>query len=222
MNKRILILFLMLTLLLYGFSTAQEKVISGTVTSSTDGAPLPGVNVVVKGTTNGVQTDFDGKYSIEASTGEILEFSYVGLKTKTITIGSSSIIDISLDEDLEQLEDVVVTAYGIKKDARKLGYSIQTVEGEDISNVKTVNVTNSLSGRATGVLINQNGTGVAGSSSIIIRGITSLSPDNQPLIVIDGLPITVVDQQASAVCFRVLFNEEIEMFYAQDLLLIKE
>ena len=187
MNKRILILFLMLTLLQFGFSTAQEKVISGTVTSSTDGTPLPGVNVVVKGTTKGVQTDFDGKYAIEASTGEVLEFSYLGLKTKTTTIGSSSVIDISLDEDLEQLEDVVVTAYGIKKDARKLGYSVQTVEGEDISNVKTVNVTNSLSGRATGVLINQNGTGVAGSSSIIIRGITSLSPDNQPLIVIDGV-----------------------------------
>ncbi len=188
MKKTILIFSTFLSLLIIQQVKAQEKTISGTVTSKgANATPLPGVNVVVKGTTKGVQTDFDGRYTIEASLGEVLEFSYLGLKSTFVTVGASSVIDIGMEQDLEQLEDVVVTAYGLKKEAKKLGYSIQTVQGDDVSNVKTVNVTNALSGRATGVQINQNGTGIAGSSSILVRGVASLSPDNQPLIVIDGV-----------------------------------
>ncbi|MBQ4822723.1 SusC/RagA family TonB-linked outer membrane protein [Aquimarina sp. MMG016] len=188
MRKSILIFSVFLSFLMIEQVKAQEKAISGTVTSKGQtSVPLPGVNVIVKGTSKGVQTDFDGRYEINASVGEVLEFSYVGLAPVAVTVGTLDIIDVSMEENLEQLEDVVVTAYGIKREAKKLGYSIQTVQGEDVSNVKTVNVTNALSGRATGVQINQNGTGVAGSSSIVIRGIASLSPDNQPLIVIDGV-----------------------------------
>ena len=187
MGTRMLILSLFVSILTMHQSIAQEKTVSGTVTSSQDGLPLPGVNVLLQGTNEGVQTDFDGKYSLQVSQGDVLQFSFIGFQTVTKTVGNQDVIDVSMVEDLEQLDDVVVTAYGIKKEAKKLGYSIQTVEGDDISDVTSVNVTNALSGKATGVQINQNASGVAGSTSILIRGITSLSPDNNPLIVIDGV-----------------------------------
>ena len=179
-------LFIFITQLTF----AQEKEIRGTVTSKIDGFPIPGANVLVVGTTNGTQTNFDGNYSLTANVGDVLSFSYLGTKTVEVTVQDSNIINVQLEEDSEHLREVVVTALGIKKEAKKLGYSLQTVEGEDLARVRNVDVAATLSGRVTGVQINQNGTGVGGSTSINIRGLSSLVPgQNQPLIVVDGVII---------------------------------
>ena len=103
---------------------AQEKSISGTVTSNSDGTTLPGVSVVVQGTTRGTETDFDGKYTIKASVGDILSFSYLGMKTKQVTvIGNTNTLNVALEEDASQLDEIVVTALGIKKSRKSLTYA---------------------------------------------------------------------------------------------------
>ena len=130
---------------------AQEKTISGTVTSKSDESTLPGVSVVVQGTTKGTETDFDGKYTIKASEGEILSFSYLGMKTKTAIISTSSTIDIVLEDDADQLDEIVVTALGIKKSRKTLTYSAQDVKGDDLTRVKQTNPINSLSGKSAGL-----------------------------------------------------------------------
>lgn len=168
---------------------AQSKTISGTVTSTDGNMPLPGVNVIVQGTSNGTLTDFDGNYSITASNGDTLVFSFLGTKTKTITVGDSSTINVSLEEDTSQLDEVVVTALGIRKETKAIGYSLTEVGGEEIATIKTPNAINSLQGKIAGVNISQNATGAAGSSRVIIRGSSSLSGENQPLYVVDGIPI---------------------------------
>src|SRR5210317_1089859 len=129
---------------------AQEKTISGTV-SDNSGLPLPGVNIIVKGTTNGTQTDFDGNYSITASTGDVLVFSYVGQTTQEVTVGASNTISVSMQEDAALLDEVVVTALGISREKKSLGYSSQEVGGEEVSTVKQANIVNSLSGKVSGV-----------------------------------------------------------------------
>ncbi len=187
MKKSKILLLLCFSFLLVQFASAQEKTLSGVVTAQSDGMPLPGVGVLIQGTLRGVETDFDGKYQIKVSVGDVLVFSYVGMKSQSITISNQEKIDVSL-EDANVLNEVVVTALGIKKEAKKLGYSIQTVKAEELTKVKTANVSNAISGRVTGVQINQNGSGLAGSSSINVRGISSLVPgNNQPLIVVDGV-----------------------------------
>src|SRR5690606_3405380 len=128
---------------------AQDKVISGTVADES-GLPLPGVNIIVKGTTNGTQTDFDGKYSINAKTGDVLSFTYVGLKSQEVTVGTSNTLNVTMQEDASVLDEVVVTALGIKREKKSLGYATQEVKGEAVSNVKSSNFVNSLSGRVAG------------------------------------------------------------------------
>ena len=168
----------------------EQLQITGIVTTKVDGIPLPGVNVVIQGTVTGTQTDFDGKYSLTASAGDILNFSYIGMKSVQVTIGTSNIVNVQMEEDSEMLNEIVVTALGIKKEAKKLGYSIQTVSGDDITKVRSTNVANTLSGRVNGVQINQNGSGVGGSTSVTVRGITSLVPgQNSAMIVVDGVII---------------------------------
>lgn len=167
-------------------SVAQERTITGTVTSASDKNPLPGVNVVLQGTSTGVETDFDGNYAIKASKGGVLVFSFVGMKSQSVTVGDNDKVNVAL-EDGNVLDEVVVTALGVKKEAKKLGYSIQTLKSGELNKVKTTNITNALSGKVTGVQINQNGSGAGGSSSITIRGVSSLAGNNNPLIVIDGV-----------------------------------
>ncbi|MEZ4803820.1 MAG: SusC/RagA family TonB-linked outer membrane protein [Gelidibacter sp.] len=166
---------------------AQEKTISGTV-SDVSGLPLPGVNILVKGTTTGTQTDFDGKYSIKAESGAVLVFSYVGLKTQEITLAASNTVNVTMTEDASALDEVVVTALGISREKKSLGYSTQEVEGEDLSTVKSGNFTNALSGRASGVQIKRNNN-LGGSTNVVIRGNASLTGSNQALFVVDGVPI---------------------------------
>ena len=168
---------------------AQDANIKGMVTSKTDGLPLPGVNVIVQGTTNGAQTDIDGKYSISTSVGDVLIFSFLGMKTETVVVAQNSTINISLEEDAESLNEVVVTALGIKRQKKELGYAVQDVKGEDLDRVITTNVATALSGKVSGVDVSMPATGAGGSTRVIIRGISSIGENNQPLYVVDGIPI---------------------------------
>jgi TonB-linked SusC/RagA family outer membrane protein len=186
-NLRTLFLFSFL-LFTAQITFAQEKDITGTVTSKTDGIPLPGVNVIVQGTTNGAQTDFDGNYSITASVGDVLIFSYVGMTTIQFTVGDSSLVNVQLEEDAEQLNEVVVTALGIKKERKTLTYSAQDVKGDDLTRVKQTNPINSLSGKSAGLTITRSSSGVGGATKVVLRGNSSTS-NNDPLYVIDGVPM---------------------------------
>ncbi|WP_268224364.1 SusC/RagA family TonB-linked outer membrane protein [Sinomicrobium oceani] len=165
------------------------KKIAGIVTSLDDGIPLPGVTVRVKGTNNGTSSDFDGNYSIEVEGAEsILIFSSIGFKTQEITVGQRQVVNIELAPDTQALDGVVVTALGIKRQDKSLGYSVENVKGDELSRVAQENVLNGLSGKVAGVTLNQTG-GTGSSVNMVIRGATSLSSDNQPLFVVDGVPI---------------------------------
>ena len=179
--------FLVLLLVLVAQLTfAQERSVSGIV-SDNAGLPLPGVSVLVKGTKNGTQTDFDGKYSIKASSSQVLIFSYIGMRTQEIA-ASASTVNVKLKDDSVELEGVVVTALGIKKEKKSLGYATQELKGDAISDTPVTNFAEALSGEVAGLDIQSYGT-MGGSANIIVRGYKSLYGSNQALIVIDGTPV---------------------------------
>ena len=180
--------FLVLLLVLVAQITfAQDRVVSGVVSDNT-GMPLPGVSVLVKGTQSGIQTDFDGKYSIKATSSQVLIFSFVGMQTQQVTANSTK-INVKMQDDAQALEEVVVTtALGIKREKKALGYATQEVKGEAVSNVKSSNFVNSLSGKIAGLDIKSSGT-LGGSTQVIIRGNNSIAGNNQALFVVDGVPI---------------------------------
>ncbi len=181
--------FFSLFVLLFTY-TLVGQTISGKVTDNM-GAPLPGVSIVVSGTTTGTTTDFDGNYSITAMEGDVLQFSYLGMKSKEITVGINQILNIALEEDSEQLSEVIVTAFGISQEKKALGYAAQSIDAEAITKTKQTNLVNALQGQVAGVQITNSGGAPGQSARIIIRGINSLDPqaDNQPLFVVDGVPI---------------------------------
>ncbi|WP_025666281.1 SusC/RagA family TonB-linked outer membrane protein [Aquimarina megaterium] len=184
LTKNMLIL---LTVLVTQFSVAQETPITGKVTDD-GGMPLPGVNIIVKGSNSGTQTDFDGMYSLQASEGSTLLFSYLGFADQEVIVGAQKTINVQLEVTASQLEEIVVTALGISRDKKSLGYSTQEVDGDDLNKVKTVNFVNSLSGKASGLQIKRNNN-LGGSTNVVIRGNASLTGSNQALFVIDGIPI---------------------------------
>ncbi|MFT5243430.1 MAG: TonB-linked SusC/RagA family outer membrane protein [Glaciecola sp.] len=186
-NLRALFLF-SLFFLMSQQTFAQEKAIKGTVTSKTDGAPIPGVSILVKGTTNGTQTDFDGNYSLTASVGDIIVFSYIGMMTTDVAVQDSNTINVQLKEDAQALNEVVITALGIKKERKTLTYSAQDVKGDDLTRVKQSNPINSLSGKSAGLTITRSSSGAGGSAKVVLRGNSSTS-NNDPLYVIDGIPM---------------------------------
>ena len=167
---------------------AQEKTISGTV-SDNSGLPLPGVNIIVKGTSNGTQSDFDGNYTVDANVGQTLVFSYVGFNSveRAVTAATSN-ISLQLTEDAESLEEVVVTALGIKKEKKALGYAVSSIKEEAIKDNPETDLTRVLQGKTAGIEITtQNG--ISGSANkVIIRGMNSFSGNNNALYVIDGVP----------------------------------
>lgn len=167
---------------------AQVKTIKGLV-SDQKGLPLPGVTVLIQGTVKATQTDYDGMYSIEASKGDVLVFSYIGIKTKTITIGDSPQVNAMLEENAQNLDEVVVTALGIKRQKKELGYAVQDIKGDQLNKVITANVATALSGKIAGVDVSIPATGAGGSTRVIIRGISSIGENNQPLYIVDGVPI---------------------------------
>ena len=165
-----------------------QQEISGTVTDA-DGMPIPGVSVLEKGTTNGAATDFDGNYSLSVGSDATLVFSSLGFATKEVPVGQSTTINVTLEEDSETLEEVVVTALGIKKETRKLGYAVASVDTEELNVNRSTNVMNSLQGKVAGVNVSGLSTGPGGTSKIRIRGQSSISGTNNPLIVVNGVPI---------------------------------
>lgn len=165
------------------------QTITGKVTSAPDGQTLPGVSVLVKGTTNGTTTDVDGKYSLSAPSSAKLVFSFIGYKTIEVDVANRSTIDLELAEDASQLNEVVVTALGIPKEQRALGYATATVGNEALVKTGSPNFASALYGKAPGVTINATPGGATSGVSISIRGFSSISGNTQPLIVLDGIPI---------------------------------
>ncbi|CEN36894.1 conserved exported hypothetical protein [Capnocytophaga canimorsus] len=169
----------------------QTKKVSGTVTDEF-GQPLPGVSVFIKGTQRGITTDFDGNYQIQASQGEVLVFSYVGFVTQEKVIssgGNEQVINVSLKEETQQLEQVVVTALGIKRQEKALSYNVQQVKSEELTKVKETNIVNSLNGKVAGVNIQRSASGVGGATKVVMRGLKSIDGNNGVLYVIDGVPM---------------------------------
>lgn len=171
-----------------GLATAQTKKVTGQVISAEDNQPVIGAAIVVKGTTIGTITDFDGKFSLDVpNDAKSVMVSYVGLKGREIPI--TAVMNIKLESDSHALDEVVVTAMGISREKKSLGYAIQEVGSEELTKAGQINVTGALSGKVAGVQVNQFGGSVGASSRISVRGNSSLAADQQPLIVLDGVPI---------------------------------
>ncbi len=184
---KLLLIFLFAITSMY----AQEVNLGGTVTSAEDTLPLPGVNVIVKGTTRGTSTDFDGKYTITANVGDVLEFSSVGLKTQSVTVKNQTIINVTLQADTESLDEVVVIGYGSQKKADLTG-AITTVKAEEIEKTPNSNVMQSLQGKVPGVQIVSNGS-PGDSPTVRVRGVNSFNAGNNPLYVVDGMFYDTID-----------------------------
>ena len=168
---------------------AQTSTITGTVTNAEDGSTIPGVSVVVKGTTFGTTTDLQGKYTLNVPPdAQSLIFSFVGMKTTEREIAGQSVINVAMEPEITAIEGVVVTALGITREKKALGYSVQDLGGEEISKAPENNIVNSLSGKVSGVQITNSSGGVGSSSRIVIRGNNSFT-QNEPLFVVDGVPI---------------------------------
>lgn len=189
MKKILLSSFFLCCLFLSGTLYAQTRTVTGKVTAAEDGQPLPGVNVVVKGTSVGTVTNIEGQFSLEVSNGDVLVFSFVGLRTKEITVDSRNSYDISMETDVTQLGEVVVTAVGIEQNKRALGYSVQNVEGDEIQQSGETNIVNALNAKVAGVTVVSSAGSPGASANIRIRGNTSINGSNSPLFVIDGVPI---------------------------------
>lgn len=187
MRKFTILLALMLFI---GMQVVQaQRTITGTVTSAEDGKGIPGANVVVKGTTRGTTTNLDGNYQIKVQAeDETLVFRFVGMNTKEVALGESNVINVVLESTTRQLEGVVVTALGITREKRALGYSVQDLSGDEVSKVKETNFISSLAGKTSGVSIKTPNT-MGGSANITVRGRSSILGNNQALFVVDGVII---------------------------------
>lgn len=163
---------------------AQEKTVSGTVTDD-QGLPLPGVNIIIKGTSSGTQTDFDGIYNLEASNGSTLVFSYIGFETQEVTVGAASSYDVTMEAG-NTLDEVVVTSFGIKRQKKQLSYQSEEVDAEQLNVVQPQNVAQGLTGKVAGLQINTTNNGVNPGTKIVLRGLRSISGNSTALVVIDG------------------------------------
>lgn len=190
MRKKLglLVAFSLMLFLLPTVLHAQDRTITGTVVDPEDNSPMQGVTVKVKGGNAAAQTNASGIYTIKAKKGDVLQFSFIGFRTKEVTIGDDNNISLQMARGQSDLGEVVVTAYGIKRDRKSLGYSPVEIKGEDIAQTKRDNFLNSLAGRVPGALVTST-TGAPGASAqIILRGAVSIDGDNQPLFVVDGVP----------------------------------
>ncbi len=190
MNRRILVYSFFILLVITNNIFAQNKTITGKVSSADDGQPLPGVSVKVKGLSNATTTNANGEYSLSIpANATTLQFTYIGFAQQEVAIGARTNIDVVLREDTRQLSEVIVTANNIQREARSLGYAATTVKTQELTQARDRSVLNALQGKVAGVQIS-NGSGSPGSSTrVVIRGGTSLTGNNQALFVVDGLPI---------------------------------
>jgi TonB-linked SusC/RagA family outer membrane protein len=188
--KKFLLLSLA-TLISASLAFAQDRTISGKVTSAEDGSGIPGVNVVVKGTTTGAVTDVDGNYKFSVSTeGGFLLFSFIGLETQEIEIGSRSVIDISMASDVQQLSEIVVTGYGIEREKKEITVQTSEIDASELIVGQQTRAANALAGKVAGLQINVQNNGVNPSSQILLRGLRSISSSNAALIVMDGVIVS--------------------------------
>ena len=162
--------------------------VSGTVTDS-KGEPLIGVSILVKGTSNGTITDMDGNFKIQAAKGDVLEVSYIGYASQAITLTNAQPLKVTLGEDTQVLDEVVVTALGIKRSEKALTYNVQQVKGDELTTVKSTNFMGALAGKAAGVQINSSASGPGGGVKVVMRGAKSITQNNNALYVIDGIPM---------------------------------
>ncbi|RTY90254.1 SusC/RagA family TonB-linked outer membrane protein [Flavobacterium sp. GT3R68] len=185
-------IFTLLLALSMQFSFAQEKTVTGVVSDAT--GPLPGANVVVKGTTRGVQTDVDGKYSIKANAGDVLVFSFVGMTETTAKVGASNTVNVKMQDGVS-LTEVVVTSFGIKRKTKELAYATKNVEAKELVQAAPINAVSALAGKVSGLNIITRNNGVNPSTAIILRGYKNMTGSNAALIVIDGVvqPATALD-----------------------------
>lgn len=166
----------------------QDAKVSGTVEDAL--GPVTGASVIVKGTTNGTITDIDGKFTLEGlKKGDIIQVSFIGYATQEIPYTGQTNLTVNLAEDTQKLDEVVVTALGMKRDKKALGYAMQELKGDDLIASREPNLANSLSGKVSGLQIVRSSNGVGGSSKIVLRGNSSLTGSNQPLVVVDGTPM---------------------------------
>jgi len=169
---------------------AQAKTITGTVLDAETRSPLPGISVVIQGTTKGTMTDAEGNYQIDASEGQILQFSLIGYASKELTVGKSATMNVELQTDVQAIDEVMVTAeFGMKRVARSVGSSIQNVKAADISDSGRESFISALQGRVAGLNVSSSGGTPGSSTTVVLRSITSISGNNQPLYVVDGIPM---------------------------------
>ncbi|WP_128546466.1 SusC/RagA family TonB-linked outer membrane protein [Larkinella soli] len=181
-------LYLFLVLLVTSWAMAQERTVSGTVKDE-NAQPLGGVNVVIKGTTRGTTTDANGAYQLRANAGDVLVFGYVGYQRQEVTLGNQSTLDLSLAPDDRTLNEVVITALGIRREAKALTYATQSIKPAQLNEVRDANVLNTLQGKIAGAYITQGSGGVGSGSRIVLRGNRSIQGTNNALVVVDGVPI---------------------------------
>ncbi len=188
--RKFTLLLALFSFLSVQFALAQTRTITGTVTSAEDGKGIPGVTVLLKGTNVGTTTDLDGKFKLTVKPGyNTLVFSYIGMKTQEVEIGNQSEINITMQPDVMQVDEVVVTAIGIPKEKKALGYNVQDVKSETIAKSGNTDIVNALQGRVSGVEVTSSSGAAGGANYITIRGATSITGNNQPLFVVDGVPI---------------------------------
>jgi len=178
-------------LLFVGMQAALAQMeVKGTVTDAKDGTPLPGVSIVVKGTLTGTVTDINGKFVLTVPAGyNELIFSFVGMLTREEKIDGRAVINITLEDDVVGLNEVVVTALGVSREKKSLGYATQEVSGSEINAVKSNNFISNLSGKVSGVQVKGTGN-IGGSTNVVIRGYSSATGNNQALFIVDGVPIS--------------------------------
>ncbi|NYI49047.1 SusC/RagA family TonB-linked outer membrane protein [Macellibacteroides fermentans] len=167
---------------------AEKKKITGMVKDE-KGEPLIGVNVSIKGSSSGTITNIDGEFSLQAAKGEVIDFSYIGFASKFVTVGDGATIHVVLQEDAKALDEVVVTALGIKRSEKALSYNVQQVKSDAVNAVKDPNFVNGLTGKVAGVTINRSSSGIGGATRVIMRGAKSIVGNNNVLYVVDGMPI---------------------------------
>jgi len=189
MRKHFTMGFMSLLMLLSLASFGQDLAIKGKVTSKGDGGALPGASVLIKGTSRGSTTNADGEFTISAASNATLVVSFIGFKSLEVPVGAKTTLDIFLEEDATQFNEVVVTALGIAREKKALGYSVQEVSGKALTQARETNLINSLSGRLAGVQVTNSNGAPGASSRMIIRGASSIGSNNQPLFVVDGVPI---------------------------------
>ena len=170
-----------------GVVSAQTSKVTGKVVGE-DGEPVIGASIIVKGTTVGTVTDFDGNFTLDVpSDGKQLVISYIGMKSKEVVVSPN--VNVTLMSDTQNLDEVVVTALGIKREKKALGYATQELKGDELVNARESNIANALSGKVSGLQVVRSSSGPGGSSKIVLRGNNSLTGSNQPLIVVDGIPM---------------------------------